>query len=41
MEWKLDSDSKIPIYQQVVDFIENVLHMENFLQVASSLPNGN
>ena len=22
MEWKLDSDSKIPIYQQVVDFIE-------------------
>ena len=22
MEWKLDSDRKIPIYQQVVDFIE-------------------
>lgn len=22
MEWKLDNDSKIPIYQQVVDFIE-------------------
>ena len=22
MQWKLDNDSKIPIYQQVVDFIE-------------------
>ena len=40
MEWKLDNDSKIPIYQQVVDFIENVLHTENFLQEAY-LPNEN
>ncbi|KQB18080.1 hypothetical protein AL712_31590 (plasmid) [Bacillus thuringiensis] len=22
MEWKLDNDCKIPIYQQVIDFIE-------------------
>lgn len=36
MEWKLDNDSKIPIYQQVVDFIERrimygELHPGSFL----------
>lgn len=41
MEWKLDNDSKIPIYQQVVDFIEKRITYGELPQVASSLQNGN
>ncbi|KEK22530.1 PLP-dependent aminotransferase family protein [Bacillus gaemokensis] len=37
MEWKLDTDSKIPIYQQVVDFIERRI-MYGELPPGSFLP---
>ncbi|MED4651922.1 MocR-like pyridoxine biosynthesis transcription factor PdxR [Bacillus pseudomycoides] len=37
MEWKLDNDSKIPIYQQVVDFIERRI-MYGELPPGSFLP---
>ena len=41
MEWKLDSDSKIPIYQQVVDFIEKRITYGELPPEASYLPNEN
>lgn len=37
MEWKLDTNSKVPIYQQVVDFIERRI-MYGELPPGSFLP---